>query len=173
MSRSGNGVDTRANGRLALPLVELPSQHPCHSCGACCRYVAVEIDAPTTPRDYDQIHWYLTHREVAVYLDWEGDWYLEFQTVCEHLSASATCGIYRERPEICAEFSWDDCEETTREPGFKYRWVGPDEFFTWLRKQRPRAFERYTAHRRRMIAKREGRRTPSRRRSEAQSSTSI
>jgi hypothetical protein len=73
---------TRSAAPLELPLVQLPSAHPCSSCGECCTYIATQIDDPQSFRDYDQIHWYLTHENVQVYVDWEGDWYLEFLTRC-------------------------------------------------------------------------------------------
>ena len=58
---------------------------------------------------------------LVVYIDHEGDWYLEFRTVCRHLTPSGTCGIYAERPLICEEYSWEECEVTTREPGYRQR----------------------------------------------------
>lgn len=146
---------SQTHDKPMLPLLELPGTHPCNSCGACCRYVAVEIDRPTTPRDYDQIHWYLTHGKVAVYIDWEGDWYLEFETVCDHLTSAAMCDVYRERPEICSDFSWETCEKTTAEPGHRVRFTRPPEFFEWLEAKRPRSFERFVAYRRRLIEARE------------------
>src|SRR5262249_19164493 len=44
---------------LELPLVSLPSLHPCADCGACCSYVATQIDDPSTFQQYENIHWYL------------------------------------------------------------------------------------------------------------------
>jgi Fe-S-cluster containining protein len=153
MSESADRVEI--DSKPKLPLFELPGTHPCNSCGECCRYVAVEIDRPTTPRDYDQIHWYVTHRGVAVYVDWEGDWYLEFETVCDHLTPAATCGVYRDRPELCAEFSWETCEKSTGEPGHRVRFTQPSEFFEWLETKRPRSFEKYVDYRRRLIEARD------------------
>jgi len=117
-----NGANgSGAAGDLELPLVALPTSHPCHECGKCCHYIAVEIDRPTAFRDYENIYWYLTHRNVCVYIDWEGDWFIEFATPCDHLTEAKTCGVYEERPKICSEFSWDECEETTQERAWKYR----------------------------------------------------
>jgi Fe-S-cluster containining protein len=143
-----------AQATFELPLVNLPSAHPCHGCGECCRYVAVEIDKPAAFRDYDHIFWYLTHRQVTVYVDWEGGWFLEFETICEHLTPGRTCGIYEERPRICSSFSWEECERNTQERAWKHRFRDPDEFFTWLREQRPRSYERYAKQRRRMLVER-------------------
>jgi Fe-S-cluster containining protein len=181
MARGSNG---RGNGgALELPLLTLPASHPCSDCGACCRYVATEIDEPTTPADYDHVHWYLTHRDVSVYIDWEGDWYLEFTSRCNHLTNITTCDIYGDRPKICSDFSWDECEQTTKEPGFRLRFTNSDEFFEWSRTKRPRSYARYVAFRKDLIKKRERAaraksgsrpgRSRARSRGEAQSSTSI
>ncbi len=147
--------DAREKPSLELPLLLLPNAHPCSGCGDCCTYVAVRIGSPRTNTDYDHIHWYLSHRGVAVYIDWDGDFYLEFQTRCEHLTPERTCGIYRERPEICAEFSWDECEKATGELGHKVRFDTPAQFTTWFGERRPRAFARYIAFRREKLASRD------------------
>lgn len=153
---AGNGAGSAGSKpSLELPLATLPSTHPCSSCGACCRYIAVEIDSPTAYQDYDHIYWYLTHRGVAVYLDWEGDWYLEFETVCEHLTHDATCGIYRDRPQICSDFSWESCERSTGEEAYKVRFERPEQFMGWLEERRPKAYARYAARRDKLLAKRE------------------
>jgi Fe-S-cluster containining protein len=135
-------------------LLDLPARHPCHACGECCEYVAVEIDKPSAYQDYDHIFWYLTHRSVSVYVDWEGGWFIEFATVCEHLTPGRTCGIYEERPRICSSFSWEECEKNAGERAWKYRFEKPDQFFEWLHDKRPKAFERYTKQRRSVLQKR-------------------
>ena len=142
------------DGRIELPLASLPGVHPCSECGHCCTYVSVEIDNPSTFGDYDNAHWYLTHRGVSVYIDWEGDWFIEFETVCEHLTEARTCGIYEERPKICSDFSWDECEKTTKEAAWKYRFTTPDELLVFMREKRPRNYERYMKEREKLIAKR-------------------
>ena len=146
--------DPRTAGLLELPLIDLPDAHPCHGCGECCDYVAVEIDNPTGFKDYDNIFWYLTHRNVSVYLDWEGDWFIEFATPCEHQGPSKTCGIYEGRPRMCSDFSWDECERTTKEPAYKQRFLTPDEFFEWAKATRPKQFQKYLERRDKMLRKR-------------------
>jgi len=142
-----------ADSRL-LPLIDLPTSHPCHKCGECCHYVAVEIDDPSSFTDYDNVHWYLTHRNICVYIDWDGGWFIEFATPCESLTQQGTCGIYDDRPKICSDFSWNECERTTKEQAWKYRFDTPDQLFDWVQERRPRAFERYQKARRRMLTKR-------------------
>jgi len=132
----------------------LPTVHPCAECGHCCTYVSVEIDNPSVFKDYDNIYWYLTHRGVSVYICWEGDWFIEFETVCEHLSEARTCGIYEDRPGICSEFSWDECEKTTNEPAWKHRFTKPDELIAFMKEKRPRNYERYMKQREKMMRKR-------------------
>ncbi len=146
----------QANGNggvpsLELPLLALPTSHPCNDCGACCRYIAIEIDSPTGYKDYDHIRWYLVHQSVAVYIDWEGDWFVEFATSCEHLSDSATCDIYSERPQICSDFSWETCEKSTGEDGHKVRFETAEEFLAWFEERRPKAFKKYADRRAKLL----------------------
>ena len=149
-----NGSGHRSGPSLELALLDLPSAHPCHGCGQCCHYIATEIDNPSSFRDYDNLHWYLLHEDVCVYVDWEGDWFLEFRTTCRHLTPSRTCGIYEERPRICSEFSWDECEKSSDEPAWKYRFETYQELLDWLSKRRPKAYEKYTRARRKLVRKR-------------------
>ena len=150
-SDQDNGSGNGSVPSLELPLLALPKSHPCKDCGACCEYIAIEIDAPTGYKDYDHVHWYLVHRDVAVYIDWEGDWFVEFATRCEHLSNTATCGIYSERPQICSDFSWEECEKSTGEDGHKVRFETPDEFLAWFEERRPKAFKKYSDRRAKLL----------------------
>lgn len=140
---------------IELPLAILPTAHPCNECGLCCTYIAVEIDNPSDFEDYDNIFWYLAHKGVSVYVDFESDWFIEFETVCKNLSAEKTCGIYEQRPHMCSSFSWDECEKTTQEAAWKFRFTTPDELFAYVEKKRPRNFERYVKERDKMRRKRE------------------
>ena len=87
-----------------LPIVTKQSDHPCFECAQCCTYVALEIDTPTTAKEYDYVVWYLVHRGVSLFVDWEDDWYLKFETRCNHLTDQGLCGIYDDRPIICRAF---------------------------------------------------------------------
>ena len=153
-NRNGNGKLSTENISLELPMLALPSVHPCHECAACCRYIAVEIDNPTTLKDYDHVHWYLTHRGISVYIDWEGDWFVEVETVCEHLSPTKTCQIYEDRPYICSDFSWDECEKTTQENAWKVRFLSQEEFARWHQEKRPKSYQSYMKARRKLKEKR-------------------
>ncbi len=122
------------------------SDHPCFACSLCCTYVATQIDTPTTMTDYDHISWYLHHKDIAVYVDWDDDWYIQFSTRCEHLSPVGLCQIYDHRPAICKDFDWRDCERQVDEdmdPPEKFIFHTSDEFLGWLAQKRPRTHERY------------------------------
>ena len=87
-----------------------PDEVLCDHCTAkCCRYFALPIDTPTTRKDFDYIHWFLLHGDVAVFAE-QGQWYLLVNNVCRHLQDDHRCGIYTSRPRVCREYSTDDCE---------------------------------------------------------------
>jgi Fe-S-cluster containining protein len=142
--------EKRASDELVLlPLIQKDATHPCFNCARCCTYVAVEIDGPTTPREYDYIVWYLSHPDVSVFVDWNGDWFVKFETRCRNLTAQGLCAIYETRPVLCRDFDWRDCEMHVPEgPTDKWLFEDAESFLAWLEKQRPKAFQRFRAWRR-------------------------
>ncbi len=93
-----------------------------HCSAACCRYVAIEIDKPTSARDYDDIRWYLMHEGVVIFVE-EGDWFVQFRTKCKNLRADNMCGVYETRPQICRDYKAEDCDYCDVEQNY-------EEFFT-------------------------------------------
>ena len=82
----------------------------CDYCSAkCCRYFALSIDRPSELKDFDFMRWYLLHDRATMFVDDE-NWYLLVHTTCKHLQSDNRCGIYHTRPEICREYSTDNCE---------------------------------------------------------------
>lgn len=87
----------------------------CEDCPAlCCKYVALEIDCPEELEDFEDIKWYVLHKDVNVYVEEDGTWNLEFITPCEYLDEKDKCTIHEEnskikRPKICKEFDVDVC----------------------------------------------------------------
>ena len=82
----------------------------CDYCNAkCCRYFALPIDTPDCSKDFDYMRWFLLHGQASVFVE-DDSWYLLVHTVCKHLQADNRCGIYLTRPEICREYSTDNCE---------------------------------------------------------------
>ena len=87
-----------------------PDEVLCKYCpGKCCRYFALPIDKPKEWEDFDFIRWYLLHERSAVFTD-EGSWYLLVQNPCKHLGDDNRCGIYETRPQICRDYTTNNCE---------------------------------------------------------------
>ena len=87
-----------------------PGEILCQHCTAkCCRYFALPIDAPKIMKDFEYFRWYLIHGRISIFVDGE-TWYLMVHNVCDHLQEDNRCGIYQTRPEICREYTTDDCE---------------------------------------------------------------
>ena len=82
----------------------------CDHCSAkCCKYFALPIDVPDEPTDFDHIRWYLLHDRASIFTE-DNEWYLLVHTTCKHLQPDNLCGIYHTRPQICREYSTDNCE---------------------------------------------------------------
>lgn len=81
----------------------------CKGCNSCCNYVTVEIETPETKDDFDEIIWYINHKNIVVYLDVDDIWNIDFETPCIQMTEKGLCGIYNERPDICREYSQDEC----------------------------------------------------------------
>lgn len=108
--RPALGLPLLPDGRYALP-----AGNPCDGCDHCCRYVALPIPTPRSKRDFDEIRWYLLHDHVSVYIDWEGDWGIQFETTCRWLHAGR-CAHYELRPGVCREYDPAECERYARAP---------------------------------------------------------
>lgn len=127
-----------------------PPPHPsgrltCEGCSHCCHYIALEISKPTSKRDYDNLFWFLMHNGVSVYEDWHGHWFVQFDTTCRALTSDQRCGIYEERPQVCREYSIDDCVRHNPEPPERHLFHSPEELekhlvakgVEWRWKRRP------------------------------------
>lgn len=114
-------------------------QRTCRECDAlCCRYVATGIDRPVCKRDYDHIRWYLMHRNVFVFVDHEGEWYLEFATDCTRLGTSGECLRYEERPRICRQHGAGavECEFKGDHSPYRLRFSSPEDFEAYLHQRK-------------------------------------
>ncbi|MDA1017025.1 MAG: YkgJ family cysteine cluster protein [Planctomycetota bacterium] len=87
-----------------------PGENLCDHCTAkCCRYFALPIETPTDWADFDHIRWYMIHGNVSIFV--EGDtWYLMVLADCKHLLDDNRCGIYHDRPQICRNYTTENCE---------------------------------------------------------------
>jgi len=110
------------------------NQPPCEQCDAlCCRYIAVEIDQPTSKQDFDNIRWYLLHKNVQVFSNHQDDWYIETLTDCEWLGDDKRCLHYEDRPQLCREHGSDDeilCEYVDNPYNLLFKTI--EEFETYL-----------------------------------------
>jgi Fe-S-cluster containining protein len=80
-----------------------------HCIAKCCRYFALPIDAPEDKSDFEFMRWFLLHERATVFREGE-TWYLLVHTTCRHLGDDNRCGIYDTRPQICRDYSTNDCE---------------------------------------------------------------
>lgn len=108
----------------------------CSGCTACCEYISLEIDAPTTMKDVDNITWYLIHKNVWVWVDEEDKWYVQFNTPCEKLDASGRCGWYAHRPKICQDYKQSECPRYSAGAAEKFLFKNEGEFMDWMARHR-------------------------------------
>ncbi|MFP6694508.1 MAG: YkgJ family cysteine cluster protein [Pirellulales bacterium] len=87
-----------------------PRQVLCDHCTAkCCRYFALPLETPDTLKDFEYIRWYMLHGETTIFCE-DDDWYLMVHNKCDHLQPDQRCGIYETRPQICRDYSTNECE---------------------------------------------------------------
>lgn len=99
----------------------------CDKCdGRCCRYVAVEIDEPTTKNDFDDVRWYVAHRSISVFVE-EKKWHICFNSRCNFLTQDHRCEIYETRPKICRKHGISECEGPKGENDFELHFRTADE----------------------------------------------
>lgn len=154
--------------QIGTPTFDPSVGPPCHDCTArCCKYFALEIDAPVTPEEHDFIRWYLMHDHVVVWMV-DKAWYLEIRTRCKNLQADNSCGIYHSRPQICRDYGWPDkdkpeespCEYFSEEGGYDLFFETAEAFEAWSRVALAKREERLA--RRRKAAKTAARRQAAR-----------
>jgi len=127
--------------KLRVPLLApKPPLVECTTCGKCCTYVSVGIDAPHSLTSATEMLWYLYHQNVTLYRDGDGEWSVVFETRCRHLQGSLLCAVYPERPIICRDFDNTTCDVNDPEGGLTF--ASPEEFLGWLKERRPRLYRR-------------------------------
>ena len=103
-----------------------PGENPCDYCGAkCCRYFALPIETPVDWEDFEFIRWYLLHDRATVFTE-DDEWYLLVHTRCRHLGDDNRCGAYETRPEICRDYSTNNCEYED-EWVYDHYWETPEQ----------------------------------------------
>jgi Fe-S-cluster containining protein len=98
----------------------MAKKNQCDKCTAlCCRYFALPIDTPKDKDDYDDIRWFLCHKDITVFVE-DGDWYINIGNKCNHLSEKdGRCKIYNKRPRICKEYRHTNCDFVEGEYGYE------------------------------------------------------
>lgn len=89
-----------------------------------------------TPRDHDQIRWYLLHENVSVWVQ-DGAWHLEVRVPCRHLEPDNRCGIYERRPDLCREYGWPEgtCELFEDDLRYDLYFDSAEAFEAWSRRE--------------------------------------
>jgi len=80
------------------------------------------LDPPTTAGAFDDIRWYLMHRDVTVFVD-DGQWFLQVDRPCKHILPDNRCGAYENRPRVCRKYKTQDCDYHQGDYGY-------DQYFT-------------------------------------------
>lgn len=104
----------------------------CADCGDCCTYLALEIDTPTSKKDYSDLFWHLMHRNVSIFIDHDKKWHIEFETLCEGLDENKRCRIYEDRPLICRKYSIDACTKHSSGKYFVHKFNTPSALKRYL-----------------------------------------
>ena len=88
----------------------LTKEFCCQVCEAdCCRYVMLKINPPRLREDRDEHRWLLMHEDVELRIE-SRMWYAHFHVRCRHLSSKNLCLIYQDRPDLCEDYTENDCD---------------------------------------------------------------
>lgn len=146
-------INDNGNSSAAL---EKERAHPCFNCQHCCTYVATEVGEPESNKEYDEILWFLYHRNVCIFIDWDEDWYIQFNTPCDKLTPTGLCSVYEERPFICADYDWQECERNfDGDPAHRWFFHTADEFVVWFERERPKDFKKWAKYKKKQAKKRQ------------------
>ena len=106
----------------------------CDKCtGLCCRYFALPIETPEDKEDYDDIRWYLCHRNITVFVE-DGDWYINIKNKCKHLSEKDyKCRIYNKRPKICRSYTTKNCDLVEGEYDYDLHFTSDKQMEEYIR----------------------------------------
>ena len=107
----------------------------CRKCGAqCCQYFCFQIDEPDDYDEFDDIRWFLLHKDVTVHIDEEGDWYISIANRCKMLGRDNRCKTYETRPTICRKYDMGNCDETGGDYGYDEHFKKPEDIDRYARK---------------------------------------
>lgn len=137
---------------LDFSKVKKLTKEVCIACAAkCCSSIAIEIESPTTEEFRQYIRWYLAHKDVSIFVE-DGEWFVEFHTVCEQLDSDNACGIYNKRPDMCKEYGYDDdgdinCHISQYPFDYEHEFRSLEEFDEYLAEETRKRLKKYTRKR--------------------------
>lgn len=129
--------------KVHLPVLQeppAPSHVSCLQCAKCCTYVAIGINAPTTPKLATEVLWHLYHQGVSVCRDEAGEWYVQIEARCRNLGEGNLCSVYLNRPHICRAYDDQACEVNAPQAGL-IEFKEPKRFLEYLRAKRPKVYK--------------------------------
>ena len=105
----------------------------CNKCtGLCCRYLALPIETPEDKEDYDDIRWYLCHKDITVFVE-DDDWYINIKNKCKHLCEKThKCDMYTTRPKICRGYTIQDCDLTEGEYDYELHFTSDKQMAEYI-----------------------------------------
>ena len=106
----------------------------CDECtGLCCRYFALPIDTPKDKGDYDDIRWFLCHKDITVFVE-DGDWYINIKNKCKYLSEKDhRCKIYDKRPRICRQYRHSTCDFVEGEYDYELHFTSAEQMEEYIK----------------------------------------
>lgn len=105
----------------------------CNKCtGLCCRYFALPIETPEDKGDYDDIRWFLSHKDITVFIE-DDDWYINIKNKCKHLAPGNGCRIYNKRPRICRGYTVRDCDLTEGEYDYELHFTNDKQMEEYIK----------------------------------------
>lgn len=108
----------------------------CQKCaGLCCRYIALPIDTPETPDEFEDVRWYLAHEGISVFVE-KGEWYIHMATRCKFLNKNNLCDIYQNRPKICRGYRDHNCDFHSGDYGYELHFTSMEELEEYLAEKR-------------------------------------
>ena len=107
----------------------------CGRCTKCCEYVNIPLDMPTTEEEFDNVLWYILHKNVYVWISKKNKWFVRFNTPCKPLK-KGRCKEYSTRPMLCREYDQKKCENYKIQKELKCAFHTKEEFLSYLKKRR-------------------------------------
>ncbi|MHC4455874.1 MAG: YkgJ family cysteine cluster protein [Planctomycetota bacterium] len=114
----------------------MAEENRCDECPAlCCRYFALPLETPEDKGDYDDIRWFLCHKNISVFVE-KGDWYISIKNRCKYLSEKDNrCRMYNSRPRICRQYSHKNCDFAEGEYDYQLLFTNPRQMEEYIKKK--------------------------------------